>query len=231
MLPRVLDDKTPDDPAPEVPRRELRDPEVLRALSHPVRMSLLEELASLGQATATELSDRIGESPANCSWHLRQLAKHGFIKEAEGGTGRQRPWKWIAQSIGAGETSDNEPEFAFAHDTFVDVMMSRDFAGWRSWWASRHLAPKAWLDASFGTSGLNWLTVEELAALNTDIKALVDQHLMSRADRADPARRPPTSRPVRFAAWGYPAGRPTDLPAATEPDRATTPTRSEATDV
>ena len=35
----------------------------------------------------------MGESPANASFHLRQLAKYGFVEEAEGGTGRRRPWK------------------------------------------------------------------------------------------------------------------------------------------
>ena len=35
----------------------------------------------------------MGESPANTSFHLRQLAKYGFVEEAEGGTGRRRPWK------------------------------------------------------------------------------------------------------------------------------------------
>ena len=29
----------------------------------------------------------MGESPANTSFHLRQLAKYGFVEEAEGGTG------------------------------------------------------------------------------------------------------------------------------------------------
>ena len=35
----------------------------------------------------------MGESPANTSFHLRQLAKYGYVEEAEGGTGRRRPWK------------------------------------------------------------------------------------------------------------------------------------------
>ena len=37
--------------------------------------------------TASQLADRLDESPANCSWHLRKLAEHDFIEEAEGGTG------------------------------------------------------------------------------------------------------------------------------------------------
>src|SRR2546423_11325721 len=75
--------------------RELRDPRALRAMAHPVRLRLMEELLIRGPATATELAERVGENPANCSWHLRQLAKYGFVEEAGGGTGRQRPWQIV----------------------------------------------------------------------------------------------------------------------------------------
>jgi hypothetical protein len=36
---------------------------------------------------------RIGETPNNCSFHLRQLARYGFVEEAGGGKGRARPWR------------------------------------------------------------------------------------------------------------------------------------------
>lgn len=65
----------------------------LRALTHPVRQRLLRALSRAGRATATQLAGQIGESPANCSWHLRQLARYGFVTEAGGGAGRQRPWR------------------------------------------------------------------------------------------------------------------------------------------
>ena len=65
----------------------------MRALAHPVRIALLEALTIHGQLTATEAGEIVGESPANTSFHLRQLAKYGFVEEAEGGTGRRRPWK------------------------------------------------------------------------------------------------------------------------------------------
>jgi len=51
-----------------------------------------------GPLTATELADRLDETPANCSWHLRKLAEHAFVEEAGGGIGRQRPWR--VRSIG-----------------------------------------------------------------------------------------------------------------------------------
>src|SRR5215217_7648436 len=73
--------------------RELTDPKAMRALAHPVRLALLEALADAGTLTATEAGERVGKSPANASLHLRQLAKYGYVVEAEGGTGRKRPWK------------------------------------------------------------------------------------------------------------------------------------------
>ncbi|ONI91704.1 hypothetical protein ALI22I_07475 [Saccharothrix sp. ALI-22-I] len=36
-------------------------------------------------------------TPANCSFHLRLLARHGFVEEAEGGVGRQRLWRLVEQ--------------------------------------------------------------------------------------------------------------------------------------
>ena len=78
---------------PETPHRRLKDARELSALAHPVRMGIIEHLSVSGPLTATELADRLDESPANCSWHLRKLAEHGFVEEAGGGTGRQRPWR------------------------------------------------------------------------------------------------------------------------------------------
>src|ERR1700750_347044 len=72
--------------------REVTDPRAMRALAHPVRLALLELLTD-GPLTATEAGERVGESPANASFHLRQLAKYAFVEEAGGGTGRRRPWK------------------------------------------------------------------------------------------------------------------------------------------
>ena len=73
--------------------REVTDPRAMRALAHPIRLALLEALADAGTLTATEAGERVGESPANASFHLRQLAKYGYVEEAEKGAGRRRPWK------------------------------------------------------------------------------------------------------------------------------------------
>jgi DNA-binding transcriptional ArsR family regulator len=204
----------PDEPArdaQDVPRRQLRDPRELRALAHPLRLTLLEELATLGQATATELAERVGESPANCSWHLRQLARHGFIEEAGGGTGRARPWRWIPEVQEIGETLGESPEVRIARDATVGLMFDRDYEAFSSWLTSREGAPEHWQRASFSGRGLNWLTSDELAELSADLERVIERHLVAHLDRVDPDRRPPGSRLVRVMALGFPAGRPDEL--------------------
>src|SRR5580693_4719849 len=82
-----------DVPADETRQLDLTDPKAMRALAHPVRMALLELFRSHQTLTATQASELLGESPANCAFHLRTLAKYGFVREAGGGRGRERPWR------------------------------------------------------------------------------------------------------------------------------------------
>ena len=73
--------------------REL-GPEQLKALTHPLRIALLRGLRSDGPATATALAKRLGESSGSTSYHLRQLARHGFVEEVpDSGDGRDRWWR------------------------------------------------------------------------------------------------------------------------------------------
>ena len=104
--------------------REITDARTLRALSHPVRLALIEELTIGGALTATELGERIGESPTTCSFHLRQLAKYGFVEEAGGGKGRARPWRMTSIGMSFGETRDNDPEYEIASRALAPMSAS-----------------------------------------------------------------------------------------------------------
>jgi predicted ArsR family transcriptional regulator len=74
----------------------ITDPQALRALTHPLRLDLLELLTSRGPATAAQCGRLLGVSQASCSFHLRQLAKYGFVDEAEPGPDRrERKWTVI----------------------------------------------------------------------------------------------------------------------------------------
>lgn len=70
------------------------EPHQLRALAHPVRLRMLGLLRVDGPATATSLAARLGLNTGATSYHLRQLATHGFVvDDPERGTGRERWWK------------------------------------------------------------------------------------------------------------------------------------------
>lgn len=71
----------------------------LRALSHPVRLHVLGLLRSEGPATATTLAQRLDLNTGATSYHLRQLARHGFIEEdTERGNARDRWWRATHES-------------------------------------------------------------------------------------------------------------------------------------
>lgn len=80
-------------------RKTVEDLETLKAVSHPLRLSLLGRLRSGGPATASELGRALGESSGSTSYHLRQLERFGFVGDAEEQpSGRERRWRALHDS-------------------------------------------------------------------------------------------------------------------------------------
>jgi DNA-binding transcriptional ArsR family regulator len=202
----------------EIPVREIKDPRALRAVAHPLRLRILEVVALYGPITATEVAERVGESPANCSWHLRQLARYGYVEEAGGGTGRQRPWRIVLEGRKWGH-GEEEPELARAGDAVTDVLLDMELRALREWMIRRRAEAPQWRDAGGLNQAMGWCTAEELSEIRNEIAAIYARY----ARRViDPASRPPGSRPVRFLAWAVPVvdGPPTsetESPSAVPP--------------
>ena len=75
-------------------RESLSDPKAMRALAHPARLAILNRLGVDGSATATEVAEVAGITPSAASYHLRMLAKYGFVEDAPPrGDGRERVWR------------------------------------------------------------------------------------------------------------------------------------------
>src|SRR5215469_9705783 len=73
---------------------QICDPTAIRALAHPIRLDLLELLGAVGPATAARCGRILGVSQASCSFHLRQLAKYGFVEDAGPSRDkRERLWR------------------------------------------------------------------------------------------------------------------------------------------
>lgn len=78
--------------------KPLSDPRVLRAIAHPVRTRVLDELHASGPARAADVARELGIPANQASFHLRQLAKYGLVEEApeEARDKRDRVWRAAA---------------------------------------------------------------------------------------------------------------------------------------
>ena len=190
--------------------RQLTDSQTLRALTHPVRIALIEALLLGGAMTATEVGERISESATTCSFHLRQLAKYGFVEEAGGGKGRSRPWRLTATGMQFSSVhADPETEMAA-------VALVRQFARYQTWLETNQNFPREWRDAAGSSESIIYLTARELDELSEEVLALVLPRFRERL--TDPARRPPGAVPVEILMLAYPISLPP--PGDVPPDEA-----------
>jgi DNA-binding transcriptional ArsR family regulator len=199
-----------DQPADEAARpvnrsvKRLRDPRALRALAHPIRLSLVGLLRVEGPLTATRAAQLLGESSASMSFHLRQLAKYGLVEEAGGGKGRERPWRATTMFTNLPDIAEN-PDVAVAADLLSSVIADRYFEDVMRWLETRQAEPEEWQRAAqFGDTFL-YITPEELAALGEQTQQMMDQYL----DRqAHPELRPPGARLVSYLHLAFPLRHP-----------------------
>jgi DNA-binding transcriptional ArsR family regulator len=179
--------------------RRLTDARVMRAMAHPTRMDLMELVAREGELTATEAGEMLGLTPANCSFHLRQLAKYGFVEEGEPRPGRARPWR-IGSVRHSWDEAGADSETDAAAKALTSVVLGRDIARLHEWIEGRHEVDPAWRKAAFMTDSLLYLTRAELEELGLSIT----EQVLAFSDRIDPSRRPDGAVPVQFLTAGFP---------------------------
>jgi DNA-binding transcriptional ArsR family regulator len=89
------------------PLQPIHDPRALRAIAHPVRTRILDEMSAQGPMRAADIAREL-DIPANsASFHLRQLARYGLVQEDEQAARdrRDRVWRLVSPegfSIGLG---------------------------------------------------------------------------------------------------------------------------------
>lgn len=114
--------------------------------------------------TSTQAAARLGHSSGLCSFHLRQLARHGLIEEVPHKGGRARPWRlrW---------DSGQQPDEA-APEQFDVLARGLEDESYQHWLAHRDRAPAEWQhDESF--SAVVHLTPAETAELAASIRLLL----------------------------------------------------------
>ena len=191
------------------------DPRALRALAHPIRLSLIGLLRTEGPLTATRAGELLGESSANASFHLRQLAKYGLVEEAGGGHGRERPWRATAMLTDVPDIADS-PELAAASGLFRSIVAEGYFAQLMRWLEARPDEPAEWQHAAQFGDTILYLSAAELDALHHKVRALIDPY----ADRLiRPELRPPGARLVSYLHLAFPRVDRGAGPDGADPDR------------
>jgi len=178
-----------------------------------VRLSLLELLHHTRTLTATQASETLGESPANCAFHLRTLAKYGFVEEAGGGRGRERPWRRVPGTIRVINEED-DPEYKAAARAFGDVIMPALTRRALDTIARHDMWPEGWRkDVLSQAVSILYLTPDEAREIDAEMRMLTARH----DERTDhPELRPADAIPVEFLTFAYPLlhllGVPVNLP-------------------
>ncbi|WP_413756880.1 ArsR/SmtB family transcription factor [Streptomyces sp. MMBL 11-3] len=180
-------------PEPQDPEVRNLDARSLRGLAHPLRMQLLDALRLGGPATASQLAGQLGESSGATSYHLRQLAAHGFIEDApERGKGRERWWKAVHKGLRFDDAlfTDAAPDVRGAADTYLHEVATAQTRDLSTWLGNRQSWPEEWNRTWDMSSATLRLTPELTRELVEKMHALVDTYRERAAgeDEADTAQ-------------------------------------------
>jgi predicted transcriptional regulator len=162
-------------------RRHITEPDALEALAHPVRLDIINFLMSNGPATASRCARAVGDTPSNCSYHLRTLAKVGLVGEAASADGRERPW----QALITGFDTDQK-EMSPQGARLLAVSIQRDQKLLRDHLARREQLSADWRAAGGYATYTLRMTPAELNALGERLDALIRPYLSAtRTDDPD----------------------------------------------
>ncbi|MFD4479373.1 ArsR/SmtB family transcription factor [Streptomyces sp. NPDC058471] len=203
------------DGAPE----ELSDLRVLKALAQPRRQQMLQHLTVHGPATSATLARALGLNTGATSYHLRELARYGFVEETAGTDhGRERWWRAVPgdrrfpprskQNAETRLVMDELNRLSYAADLELFEQLQREAGD-----AGAGLGE--WADAFPYSRGTIRLTLPELREFFEEYIALLNRY--KRPDAETPAdARTVLTRLLAFpapAAAGTPAPMPAPHPA------------------
>lgn len=178
------------------------DAAALKALAHPLRVEIVDQLTLHGAATASQLAHRLDQNSGATSYHLRQLARHGLVREVEGaGTARERWWEVVPGGMQIHVPDDADPATLESAK-----MIARQWAQQRFMQVDAFIRKgdtdlgEEWTEGSLLASSRVDLTPDELAEMS---KALHDAMIEIRSRYLDRGKRPGT-RTVQIQVNNFP---------------------------
>ncbi|MFE0102693.1 ArsR/SmtB family transcription factor [Streptomyces sp. NPDC059009] len=216
--------------------QELHDLATLKALAQPRRQQMLQHLTVHGPVTSATLARALGLNTGATSYHLRELARYGFVEETSGpepepgtvlgpGRGRERWWRAVPGDRRFPPRSRQSPEVRLVMDElnqqsyaadlelFTRLQREADHAAEGGAGAEADAGSDEWVDAFPYSRGTIRLNLPELRAFFEEYIALLNRY------RRPDAETPADARTVltRFLAFPAPAPTPDDNRKGTDP--------------
>jgi DNA-binding transcriptional ArsR family regulator len=181
-------------------RRTISEPETIRVLAHPVRLELLTYLMANGPATASVCARAVGDTPSNCSYHLRALAKVGMVAPDTSTDARERPWKALVTGYEV-ERHDEDPTSPAARQAMAlaALTLQRDQRLLREYLARRERVPRRWRDVDGYSTYVLRVNPDELRELGERLDAMIRPYIAATRDDA-----PPDAEQVHVALSAFP---------------------------
>ena len=159
----------------------LSDPRAIRAIAHPARQRIIDELYNGRVLTATECAELAGLTPSATSYHLRALERWGIVERADTSTdGRERPWRAAGGSLevpsqqGLGGRIATQAMMRTTVDRLIEQFEELP-------------ASDPWDALSMLRRTRLWLTKEEADQFNNEVAAVIDGYRRGRSATNHPA--------------------------------------------
>ena len=142
----------------------------------------MQVLGERGPATSAELARVLELNTGATSYHLRELARHGFVEEVpERARGRERWWRAAANDFRFPERSQQDEQLRSAIDEVTRLSFAADIDAFARY---HREARGKWADAAAYSRGTIRVTPAELSAFFEEYIALINKY--ARRDEALP---------------------------------------------
>lgn len=177
---------------------EIADLGALKALAHPRRQQILQELSLHGPATSAMLARNLDLNTGATSYHLRELERYGFVEESgRQRTGRERWWQAAPRDLRIPPRSEQSPQMRPVIDELSRIAYAADVQMFeRLQRESDELGE--WMDAFPYSRGTIQVTVAELRSFFEEYIELVNRY--KRPDDRAPGVRTVQTRLLAFPA-------------------------------
>jgi DNA-binding transcriptional ArsR family regulator len=165
----------------------------LKALAHPLRVQIFDILSVYGSYTASGLAERLGESSGATSYHLRQLEKHGLVREvADKGTGRERWWERTpgAVNIGSEDATATPAGRSAASTIFRQMRYSEDQLITEYVDRATDELDKPWTEAASISTFNSRMTASQLHLFVAQVMKLAESYVTPYKHQRVPGARP-----------------------------------------